>query len=126
MRVRSRHGERRGLGAIWVLVWAVCLITFPKLARASQTAIVTHSGVRVYQSPDDGSEELARYEQGTRIRVSSLNKRGWFKVKVDESRYGWINGSDLALENVRGDLNAAGVQILQPQTRQRGFSRWDF
>ena len=94
-------------------------------AQAAQDAIVSRRASEVHEAPNGDSGVLIVLEPGTRIRISSASKQGWFKVLLSDERIGWMDGADLTLQDSRPDFKAAGIAVVEANSRTRGISRWE-
>jgi hypothetical protein len=91
-----------------------------RLAVAAQDAVTIIEQAKIQQSPSPAAETLETRPIHTKLRISSFNKDGWYKVRTTSGQFGWIYQSDIRLLNMSDDLSAAALEVKSVPHDRRG------
>ncbi len=82
----------------------------------------------IYEKPDTRSTSLYWLARGETIRMSSRQKRGWYRVllprAVGSLRFGWVRSDTVAPDTMKRDLMAAGISLADPVPRVTIGNNW--
>lgn len=104
------------------LILAFTLALTPIAGHAAQDAKIASDQGAIRERPELDAKIIESAPLGTKLRVSSKSKDGWFKTKSSMGYYGWIWQGDLLLESSAVALRAADLS-MRPNTHEARFSR---
>ncbi len=110
-----------------LIIFAAAAAVLAQSASAAQNAVVTVTRADLHASPDPQSEVLESKFSGSRLRVSSFHKNGWYRVKTSNGRYGWIWQTDIAVDFDQAPLTSASIDLAgTARERKPRESHWLF
>lgn len=105
--------------ALELLLAVLILLGTPTVALSAQEAMVTIEQAPIREKPAVNSTIIESRASGERIRVSSYNREGWYKVKTSSGQYGWIWQGDIALTSFSDDVAAANLELQEREHNRR-------
>lgn len=114
--------------AFLITVLSIVFFTSIIPAKAAQDAVVTKEQAVIREHPWADSAILETRSAGSKVRVSSGTKNGWFKIRLNETKFGWIWQGDLAVLAHAGEVQAAGLEIKDKthEPRPKSSGPWLF
>jgi uncharacterized protein YgiM (DUF1202 family) len=85
---------------ISMLLWSIlCLFALPTVAIAAQDALVSQDKAEIHELRDSGSPVIETLSLGEKVRVSTKQKDGWYKIQSKSGKFGWISQISLSILN---------------------------
>jgi hypothetical protein len=67
------------------------------ILNSHDTAVVTVPSVQIKNLPTAKSPETAVIHEGTCIRITDKDMKGWYGIRLSDGREGWIHASAVEL-----------------------------
>lgn len=95
-------------------------ISSPRSSHAAQDATIAVDSAAIRQEADHDSKILESKLAGSKVRISSSSKNGWYKTKTSLGLFGWIWQADVAIGDMKNAAQEQSLQIKsQPHDRRK-------
>jgi len=106
----------KNLPSVWIIFIGLGLI-YSGTSHAAQDAFIATDGpAEVHKEASSDSQIVGKFEPKQKIRISTSAKSGWYRVKTEDGKLGWIRQNDLFLGEAVSRDSISGELAPTPTT----------